>query len=343
MPRLDSPQEMELIYQTSKQVYAGMYSAHLAAKMLFTKTSASEASLKMYFTIYSCMRKGSCYKMGTSAPFTKFLIERIYSDEGGDSILIALSAAKQNADYRKQCNNAQPSIEKVCREIIEEYQLNVEYENLDRYVAKGTEDNNNNPVEDESNISFQKTGNGNLRMRIVIGAIEFEVEGEPEMVIARHKTFVEELLPNALASLSKAYNPKQSNSSLGSAAKKTTQKTPAKKNNTKKKTTVSESVGTKILKKYPVAEKLSECMDFKAKMIPLMFLASEGKIQSYFTVNEIKKMMKETLGLQAETKQIKDVLLRRQDWFKVEDGKFPKYCLIDIGRDYAKNILADYE
>ena len=74
-----------------------------------------------------------------------------------------------------------------------------------------------------------------------------------------------------------------------------------------------------------------------------MFLAGEAKIQTSFTVNDVKKLMYDAIGLQVEAKQIKDILQRRPDWIEVEDGKPIKFKLVDIGCDYARNILAEYQ
>ncbi len=345
MARLENLQEMELIYQTSKQVYSGMLTASAAAKLLVLKTSSSEASLKMYFTIYACMRKGTCYKMGTSVAFTKFLIERIHEEEGGNAIMIALASAKQNAEYRKQCNNEQPGIEAVCREIISSHKLRVTYETLDRFNGKGNLANTAKPTVEKKDISIQEMPGGTLRMRIVIGAIEFEAEGDPKTVIAQQRTFTKELLPNAIASLSQVYSEKAAMSpdvpvkeaNNGKARERKTKGTP--KSRGAKKT---ESVGVRVAKKYPIVQKLSERMDFKAKMVPLLYLASEAKYQVFFSITEIKQLLADAISFQADAKQIKDVLQRRPDWFELQDGSPKKYRLVDVGCDYAKNILNEY-
>lgn len=100
MAKLDNPQEMKLIYDTCRQVFLNKLSPKVACKLIEGKTSSSMSSLLMYLNIYACMRKGICYKMGTSAAFTKYLAENIYSDNGQEAMLIALAAAKQNAEYR---------------------------------------------------------------------------------------------------------------------------------------------------------------------------------------------------------------------------------------------------
>lgn len=63
---------MENIYEAAKKVYNRQITTEAAVRELMIKTEAKEASLKMYFNIYVYMRKGKCYKLGTSAKFTKF-------------------------------------------------------------------------------------------------------------------------------------------------------------------------------------------------------------------------------------------------------------------------------
>ena len=79
---LSDPKEMQIIYDVSKAVYNGDYAVAYALKYLQGKVTGTESSLKMYFNIYSCMRNGKCYKMGTSEAFTKFLLDNIYHDFG---------------------------------------------------------------------------------------------------------------------------------------------------------------------------------------------------------------------------------------------------------------------
>jgi hypothetical protein len=59
----------------AKKVYDRQISADEAAVLLAKKTEAKISSLKMHFNIYASMRKGKCYKLGTSAAFTEFFIE----------------------------------------------------------------------------------------------------------------------------------------------------------------------------------------------------------------------------------------------------------------------------
>lgn len=84
----------------------------------------------MYFNIYSCMRTGKCYKMGTSESFTRFLLVSIFKDFGVDAFKTALSAAKGNSAYRESVNNAQPGIERACRDAIGDCGVEIEYDDI---------------------------------------------------------------------------------------------------------------------------------------------------------------------------------------------------------------------
>ena len=110
--------EMQLVYDTAKQVYDGHISGAAAAKLLETQVSSTLSSIKMYFNIYACMRKGTCYKMGTGAPFTEFLLDSIYRDFGKEAFITALTAVRGNAAYRESKNNGQPGLETACKESI---------------------------------------------------------------------------------------------------------------------------------------------------------------------------------------------------------------------------------
>ena len=48
----------------------------------------------------------------------------------------ALKATKLHAEYRASVNNEQPGIEKVCREIIDEQQVNIDYDSLPSYQSE---------------------------------------------------------------------------------------------------------------------------------------------------------------------------------------------------------------
>lgn len=133
---LDKLEDMRNIYEAAKKVYAHEISVDNAVSDLMKKTEAKSSSLKMYFNIYAHMRKGKCYKMGTSASFTKFLLEHIFSDFGEEALFIALKATKLHAEYRASVNNEQPGIEKACREIIDEQQVNIDYDSLPSYQSE---------------------------------------------------------------------------------------------------------------------------------------------------------------------------------------------------------------
>ena len=130
---LEKVEDMEKIYEAAKKVYDHKITKEEAAKELMPQTKAKEASLKMYFDIYAHMRKGKCYKLGTSAQFTKFLLEKIYGEFGCSALITAITAAKCHAEYRASVNNEQPGIAKVCKEVIEEKNLNLDYESLPSY------------------------------------------------------------------------------------------------------------------------------------------------------------------------------------------------------------------
>lgn len=122
--------EMQTIYDTAKDVYEGKYAAKYALLSLKGKVTGTESSLKMYFNIYSCMRNGKCYKMGTSESFTRFLLVSIFRDFGVEALKNALSAAKGNSVYRESVNNAQPGIERACRNAISDCGVEIEYEEI---------------------------------------------------------------------------------------------------------------------------------------------------------------------------------------------------------------------
>lgn len=127
---LSDPKEMQLIYDVSKDVYDGKYAAAYALKFLKGKVKGTDSSLKMYFNIFSCMRKGNCYKMGTSEPFTKFLLNSIYRDFGKTDYINAITAVKGNYAYRESVNNTQPGLIRACIESISECGLNLVYEDI---------------------------------------------------------------------------------------------------------------------------------------------------------------------------------------------------------------------
>ena len=122
--------EMQIIYDTSKAVYEGEYSVQYALLSLSGKVAGTVSSLKMYFNIYSCMRNGKCYKMGTSESFTKFLLVSIYNDFGKEAFIKALSAVKGNSAYRDSVKNSQPGLLRACLGAISECAVDVEYDKI---------------------------------------------------------------------------------------------------------------------------------------------------------------------------------------------------------------------
>lgn len=127
---LSDSKEMQIIYEVSKDVYDEKYAIAYALKFLKGKVKVTDSSLKMYFNIFSCMRKGKCYKMGTSESFTKFLLNSIYHDFGENDYINAITAVKGNIAYRKSVNNEQPGLIRACTESISECGLNLVYEKI---------------------------------------------------------------------------------------------------------------------------------------------------------------------------------------------------------------------
>lgn len=127
---LSDPKEMQIIYDVSKDVYDGKYAVAYALKFLKGKVKGTDSSLKMYFNIFSCMRKGKCYKMGTSEPFTKFLLNSIYRDFGKTDYINAITAVKGNYAYRESVNNTQLGLIRACVESISECGLDLVYEDI---------------------------------------------------------------------------------------------------------------------------------------------------------------------------------------------------------------------
>lgn len=127
---LSDPQEMQVIYEISKDVFEGKYAIAYALKLLEGKVKGTKSSLKMYFNIYACMRKGKCYKMGTSEYFTKFLLNSIYRDFGKEDYIKALTAVKGNYAYRASVNNTQSSLIRACIESIAECGVDLLFEDI---------------------------------------------------------------------------------------------------------------------------------------------------------------------------------------------------------------------
>ena len=333
MGRLVDKKEMQLIYENCIRVYNQEISANEACRLLAGKTNSSDASLKMYFVIYACMRKGTCYKMGTSAAFTRFLIENISKDNGQDSFFAALASAKQNAEYRISCGNEQPGIEATCRELIKEYELPITYEELNLFYGdkKPQEKKKKNPSQKRT-----KPQKEDIHMSITYGGITFEVKGTPKTVFSELKSFSKEILPKTIGILEKEIAPSQKNNRVIER-----QESPQKGNSLRERKKTLTPIGKQIRKNHPEVTKLSEKMDFKARMIPLMFLSDKENYQKVFSIHDIQKLMQDAIGELPEKKQIEDVFSRRADWFERVNQNPRKYILLDIAKDYARNILAE--
>ncbi len=130
---LDKPTDMKKIYETSKKVYNREITVEHAVQELVIKTEAKAASLQMYFNIYAYMREGKCYKKGTSASYTQFILEQIFQDYGEDALKTAVSAVKLHSGYRASVNNGQPGIEKVCRDVLKKLKMDWDYDSLPEY------------------------------------------------------------------------------------------------------------------------------------------------------------------------------------------------------------------
>ena len=130
---LDKPEDMKIIYGAAKKVYNREITVEHAIQELVIQTDAKPASLQMYFNIYACMREGKCYKKGTSAGFTQFMLEQIFQDYGEDALKIAASAVKLHSGYRASVNNGQPGIEKVCRDVLKKLKIDWDYDSLPEY------------------------------------------------------------------------------------------------------------------------------------------------------------------------------------------------------------------
>lgn len=280
------------------------------------------------------MRKGTCYKMGTSAAFTRFLIENIYKDNGHDALFAALASAKQNAEYRISCGNEQPGIEATCRELIKEYELPITYEQLDQFY--GDKKPQGKKIKRKTPQKRTKPLNPDMHMSITYGGISFEVKGTPETVFSELKAFSKEVLPKTISMLEKESFPSQQSNS-----KKENKKAQQKDNTPRESKKTLASIGKRIRRNHPAITKLSEKMDFKARMIPLMFLSDKADYQKVFSIHDIQMLMQDAIGEMPEKKQIEDVFSRRADWFEKVNQNPRKYKLLDIAKDYARNILAE--
>ena len=311
MPRLNDNKDMELIYEFAKKVYAKEICANDACDRIQGNVPFSKSSLKMYFTIFSSMMRGKCYKMGTSESFTKFLIESIYKDYGEQAAYRALSSAKQNADYRISCGNEQPGIEKACREIIKEHNFSINYEDL---TSTAIWDSN------PSKSTIEKNANKEIEITITYGCIHFSAKGDPEKVISQMKTFPSRIVEESsilMESISQVDDENPSNTD--------------QKDET--------NIANKIKENYPEIEKLKTKKDFKAKMIPLMFFAYKCGFKEAFTIREVQDLMLEILGEKSDKKTIEGVFKKKSDWFEQISSNPRKYKLLGIAEDYVRNVL----
>lgn len=342
MSRLVDEREMRLIYDGCVSVYNNEITASAASKDLVQKTPSSEASLKMYFNIYACMRGGTCYKMGTSASFTRFLIVNIFKDNGQEALFKALASAKQNAEYRISCGNEQPGIEATCRELINELDLPITYEELNQFYGEKQPREKKPREKKPREKKLPKTKKASnllsgsakeLSMSVSYGSISFKASGPVDTVLQQLKEFSSEVLPTAAAIM-------MTNVPTSGKEKKADKKQPRnRKTPTPKKASVS--IGNKIITKHPDVVSLSSKMDFKARMIPLLFLSDEGKYQKVFSIRDIQQIMLDALGEHAEKKQIEDVFARRPEWFEKVNQNPRKYKLLEIAKDYARNVLSE--
>lgn len=194
--------------------------------------------------------------------------------------------------------------------------------------------------------------------------VSFEAEGDPKTVVAQEKLFAKEILPSALAAVEHivSFQPKEPARKEPKASSKKNPKAPSKKETTakKKRTSVDRrGTGKPVTDEKTVNEHglsvtpgeflksnhkdalilLSEKMDFKAKMIPLLYLVMEAKIQNDFSIREVQALIMDTLAEDAPKKKIVDVFERRKEWFKKTKNNPRRYTLLSIAKDYARNVL----
>ncbi len=149
---LNKPDDMKLIYETSKLVFNGETNLSEEKERLASITGASETSIGMYFDIYYMMRKGKCFKRGTSGAYVKYLVKSIYKDNGLDAAIKALSSAKSNSIYQ-----GAKSIERVCKEVITELGLSISYDELETDKSnENNVDNNWYPSPNDYNSGIAK-------------------------------------------------------------------------------------------------------------------------------------------------------------------------------------------
>ena len=196
----------------------------------------------------------------------------------------------------------------------------IHLEQLVIYYGQGVRE----PVPLPNRGKAQRKDDDTLKVNISYGAIAFSAEGKADHVIKQMQRFSDQMLPEVIANLKKT-----------SEAKKHVKEQSAKG----KKQTLS--VGESLRKRNPKIIKLKDKMDFKAKMIPLLFLADEYGYQKVFSIRDIQTIMIDAIDEKAEKKQIEDVLTRRASWFEKTSQNPRQFCLLDIAKDYARNILVE--
>ena len=65
------------------------------------------------------------------------------------------------------------------------------------------------------------------------------------------------------------------------------------------------TVGKTILLKVPDSIMLSSKMDFKARMIPLLFLADHLELQNSFSIHDVQVIMYDVLGEKVEKNKLR--------------------------------------
>lgn len=136
---LSDENEMQIIYDVAKDVFDGKYSVQYGLLFLKGKVRGTESSWKMYFDIYARMRNGKCYKMGTSEAFTRFLLNKIYKENGIEAYKTALSSVKGNFAYRESVNNGQPGLLRACIASMEDCGVDINLEAIPTASIVATE------------------------------------------------------------------------------------------------------------------------------------------------------------------------------------------------------------
>lgn len=94
------------------------------------------------------------------------------------------------------------------------------------------------------------------------------------------------------------------------------------------------------LKKYPDIKLLN---GFKEKMMLLLYIVVKENKGDSFSVVDIQCLLTDLMGQRATEKQIRGVLDRNKQWFKIESDENNKkaysYKLLQGGKDFAENII----